>query len=408
MKDNHEGKSLTALKVGDKVKILEVLGSRTGHRHIGSTGVVSEIVDIDRSRIWVTPEGSGYPLALLATEVEKIETKPKLKFKVGDRVAFRLEGWATAEGVVVKAKESEAKYYPYEVKLTIEPGNGFHKAGQISNWRENMLKPAPEESKFKTGDRVVVNEPANWRNLDKKAGTVENIWSRSSYSVVYSVKIDGQSSARLVSEKELTAEPKAKFKVGDKIYVVNTSEGTSFKGKNGTVKSISTEKITGTGEQLYNIQFSDDDHTPLIRESALELQPEVGYKVGDKVRFTANDHWSDGEGVIRGIDFSRGYKDYYKVEITKKPKLNVVYSQGDRVNLTENEIAKVDRLSTDPLEIKDLEDKEIGDVVVDVDGDTWVHIGFGHFAYKGAENELELNTAEALHENYSPLIDWIK
>ncbi|QFG12069.1 Hypothetical Protein OBI_RACECAR_223 [Arthrobacter phage Racecar] len=404
MKDNHEGKSLTALKVGDKVKILEVLGIKT-HRHAGKTGTVVEIVETDSTKMWVTPEGTTARLPLYSSEVEKINTA---KFKVGDRVAFRLDGWATAEGVITHVNDVilGIDSYPYTVKITIEPGNNFHKAGQITYWREAMLKPALAKSAFKTGDRVTVQEEDDWRDLNGTSGTVECIWSRSTDRVVYSVKLDHQTSGRLFAEKDLVAE--TKFKVGDKVYVVNTSEGVSYKGKNGTVKAISEVSLPGINEQLYNVEFGDEAYAPLLRETALELRPKVEYSVGDKVRFTSNAHWNDGEGVIRGIDFSRGYKDYYKVEITKKPKLNVVYSKGDRVNLTDNEIAKIDRLSTEPLEVKDLESKEIGSVVVDVDGDNWVHIGFGQYAFKPSENELELNTAEALHENYEPLTDWTK
>lgn len=394
---------MTTLKVGDKVKVLELSGAFK--EYSGEFGTVTEVVESAHDCIFVRPFDFDVSLPLFVTEVEKL-TKPE--FKQGSKVAFKLPGWEKAEGVITHVDEKRAydpEAYAYTVRITKVPWNTPHQIGYITYWRSKMLTTDLPGTKFKSGDRVTVEveHGKDWRGINGLSGKIASVWSRGEYSAtVYYVKLDTQTASRLISEKELKAEVKTKFKVGDKVYVHDEYEGKIWKGRTGVVSKIGEPLSVGP---TYEVKFDYSGMDHLIAESSLELQPEVEFEVGDKVRFTSNDHWNDGEGVVRAIDFTKKWDGYFQVEITKKPKLNTIYKQGDKVSLTEREIAKIDRLSTDPFTVEELNDAPLGKLFVDADGDLWVHLGFGSYAFKNSKDELELQTSESLIDNYAPITE---
>ena len=151
--------------------------------------------------------------------------------------------------------------------------------------------------KFKVGDKVkILNTEFGNKG---KIGIIENI---SGTTMIYFVKLDGSCNSQWsnASDLELVEEEKVmKFKVGDRVQVVATYSG--FRGDKGNV----TEN-DGTDNLPIKVRFDDGDHVCWFYEDDLKVLYEeekvMKFKVGDKVK--VSNSWfgfTDEVGVIASV-----------------------------------------------------------------------------------------------------------
>lgn len=162
------------------------------------------------------------------------------------------------------------------------------------------------EHEFKVGDRI---EQIRWlKTGQNKFAIVTKVEGNGIYH-----KHDGEGDKDIgwiMSEDIKLAEPESKFKVGDRVRIINDTRGNNTNLKNGailTVKEIVDESLIF--EDNYWIGFEEDKDK--IIESSLELiKPE--YKVGDRVRITKDSSSYVGSvGVLKMIDDSPSRYPYW-------------------------------------------------------------------------------------------------
>jgi transcription antitermination factor NusG len=203
-------------------------------------------------------------------------------------------------------------------------------------------------SKFKVGDRVVVNgsfleddehpSPEDEALVGQEGKVIEV-----EASSVYPIRAEIGGETCLFLEEEL--DPARRFKIGDRVRIVN-EEWTSCFGKIGKVVDDD-----GADENFlpYTVEFEDGD-TPIFDADDLELvsaETERKFKVGDFVRITRSGSCFEGrEGKV--IDDDGDDEDILpytveldsigaifnadELELVEDAKKRVEFNVGDRVH----------------------------------------------------------------------------
>ena len=211
-----------------------------------------------------------------------------MKFKVGDKVRMIRNTYGN-RGKIGTLEKIDTSTMPYCVVFD---------DGRKEWCYGNEFKLLEEEKvmKFKVGDKVKVKD--SWFGRDGQVGVVFKVDNLEPYN--YSVKfhVEGDNERRdenfmgdsleLVTEEEKVM----RFKVGDKVKILNTEFGN--KDKIGTITNISgivlIYLVEIEGDYGHVCQWSDASDLELVREEELEL-------VKEKQSFTKSD-LKTGMGVV--------------------------------------------------------------------------------------------------------------
>ena len=168
--------------------------------------------------------------------------------------------------------------------------------------------------KFKVGDKVKILN-TEFGNIGK-IGTITNI---SGSVMIYFVEIEGDCGHVCqwsdASDLELVEEETSmKFKVGDRVQVVDI--GSAFYGDKGTVV-----ENDGTDNLPIHVSFDVDEHVCWFYEYNLKALHEeekvMKFKVGDKVK--VSNSWDGHNGEIGEInEYNKGYEFEYFVTFDGK------------------------------------------------------------------------------------------
>ena len=215
-----------------------------------------------------------------ASDLELVtEEETSMKFKVGDKVRVK-DSWFGHDGDIGTIVDYDGEpVYPFLVEFDVERQGG--KEESFNEESLELIEPEEEKvMKFKVGDKVTVVD--NQFGNKGKVGEITNIMGMSMpYYVSFGID-GGQWSESEELELVKEEEKVMEFKVGDKVKVSN-----SLGGRSGEVGEI--VKVTERWEYKHNVSF-DDDFEENFKEEELEL-------VKEKQQFTKSD-LKTGMGVV--------------------------------------------------------------------------------------------------------------
>ena len=191
------------------------------------------------------------------------------------------------------------------------------------------------------GDRVQIDEAVS--NYYGRCGIVVHDDICRTYP--YRVKFDDGDDC-MFKGKDLIVLSAEKFKVGDKVKILNTEFGN--KDKIGTITSISGSVmiyfVEIEGDCGHVCQWSNASDLELVTEEEKEME----FKVGDKVRMTRNTYGNRGKiGTLEKIDtstmpyfvvFDDGRKEWcygHEFKLLKEEKV-MKFKVGDKVKVKDS------------------------------------------------------------------------
>jgi len=355
----------TAINIGDKVIVNnDELGSDDGNLVVrGFTYTKDDNLAVFAVELYTE---SGKTIIATPNDITIESTK---KFKIGDKVKIISGGLTGFEGEVV---DNDGSF----IKVSTPQGVLAYKEKELELVANNGKKEDPEEASNTfnpvEGDKVELIKSVH----DAAKGTKGTIEYISTFDLIY-IKVEGTSKIITVPDKsylkKIDSFSKDKFKVGDKVKVVDPSH--KFYGKEGYIDFVWVDGNFDVKEKTSQVEFYvTKDQIEKIKTK--EPIPGQKFQIGDTVKVIEPDSVYFGKiGKVTfipkkelgyGVKFSDAHSDIHfdqdELELVVKQKNDFKY--GDIVEFNKSPIVANGTLgmvtNSDPLLVKILEGDKFG------------------------------------------------